>query len=85
MSYLNPCNVTRLAVALNYTIFLAEFKRDKQKALTLSAIVQELALTRIDDSPSDDEDRFTQEEHDLIESIQYNIDLWMEESEAAQQ
>ena len=47
--------------------------------------MQELALTRIDDSPSDDEDRFTQEEHDLIESIQYNIDLWMEESEAAQQ
>ena len=50
VAYLNPCNATRLSVALNYTIFLADFRRDRQKALTLSAIVQELALTRIDDS-----------------------------------
>ena len=39
VTYLNPTNATRLAVALNYTIFLADFKNDKQKALTLSGIV----------------------------------------------
>ena len=55
VTFLNPTNATRLAVALNYTIFLADFKNDKQKALTLSGIIQELALTRIDDSASPDE------------------------------
>ena len=68
IAYLNPCNVTRLAITLNYTIFLADFKRVMQKALTLSAIIQELALTRIDDSVSPDE-HFTQEQNELIESI----------------
>ena len=28
-SYLNPCNATRLAVTINYTVFLADFKKDK--------------------------------------------------------
>jgi len=63
---------------MNYTIFLAEFKRDKQKALTLSEIVQEMALTRIDDS-ANAEERFTVEENLLINNIQHNIELWREE------
>ena len=77
-TYLNPCNTTRLSVTLNFTIFLAEFKKDKQKALTLSEIIQELAHTRIDDSAQPSE-RFTDEENELIASIQYNIELWRDE------
>ena len=68
VAYLNPCNATRLAITLNYTIFLADFKKDRQKAITLSTIIQELALTRIDDSVSP-ESRFSQEENELIENI----------------
>ena len=26
--YLNPCNATRLSVTLNYSVFLAESKKD---------------------------------------------------------
>jgi len=54
MNFLHPCNAIKLSVTLNYTIFLAELKHEKQKALKLLEIVQELALNCIDDSASPD-------------------------------
>ena len=44
----------------------------------MSEIIQELAHTRIDDSAQPSE-RFTDEENELIASIQYNIELWRDE------
>jgi hypothetical protein len=60
VTYLHPCNAIKLSVTINYTIFLAELKHEKQKALKLLEIVQELALTCVDDSASPD-DQFTAE------------------------
>ena len=78
VTYLAPCNAIKLSVALNYTIFLAELKREKQKALKLLEIIEELALTCIDDSVSPDTE-FTQEEKDLLDDIATNIELWKSE------
>jgi len=39
VTFLSPCNAIKLSVALNYTIFLAELKKEKQKALKLLEII----------------------------------------------
>eukprot|EP00353_Schmidingerella_taraikaensis_P015473 CAMPEP_0185612778 /NCGR_PEP_ID=MMETSP0436-20130131/23477_1 /TAXON_ID=626734 ORGANISM="Favella taraikaensis, Strain Fe Narragansett Bay" /NCGR_SAMPLE_ID=MMETSP0436 /ASSEMBLY_ACC=CAM_ASM_000390 /LENGTH=124 /DNA_ID=CAMNT_0028246419 /DNA_START=671 /DNA_END=1042 /DNA_ORIENTATION=- len=82
ITYLSPVNATRLSVALNYTIFLVEFSKDHQKAIMLSRISVELAQTIIDDSAEPDK-CFTREEYELLEHINFNIELWVGEEEAA--
>jgi hypothetical protein len=75
VTYLNPCNSTRLSVALNYTVFLVDLRNDQKRALNLSRITQELAMTKIDDSANPEKD-FSKEEVALIIAIQHNITLW---------
>ena len=81
MNFLNPCNATRLSIAQNYTVFLVESSnKDYSKAIMLSRITMELAQTVIDNC-AEGESNHTREELDLLESIQYNIDLWTAEEE----
>lgn len=80
MNFLSPCNATRLSIAQNYTVFLVESSKDYTKAIMLSRITMELAQTIIDDSAEADLN-CTKEELELLESISYNIELWVAEEE----
>ena len=46
---LNPCNPVRLGLALNYTVYYQEQRNDTAKAIKLTEVTLEEALSYIDD------------------------------------
>eukprot|EP00356_Strombidium_inclinatum_P002690 CAMPEP_0170478894 /NCGR_PEP_ID=MMETSP0208-20121228/320_1 /TAXON_ID=197538 /ORGANISM="Strombidium inclinatum, Strain S3" /LENGTH=116 /DNA_ID=CAMNT_0010751225 /DNA_START=377 /DNA_END=727 /DNA_ORIENTATION=+ len=72
---LNPCNPTRLGLALNFSVFYYEVIGDHKKACELGEQALSEALEKIDDV---DEETF-RDAKSIIELLKENLSLWKEE------
>uniref|UniRef100_A0A7S3JIU3 14-3-3 domain-containing protein n=1 Tax=Euplotes harpa TaxID=151035 RepID=A0A7S3JIU3_9SPIT len=74
---LKPYNSTKLGLALNYSVFYYEVKKDIPKACSLAGDALEIAKQNIDDMDNED----ARDALSIVELLKENLSLWQEEDE----